>query len=84
MTPKQKQIIRLISDNGGIITKKQIVENFGGSYHCGADNHIGAMISRMVNAGLLIREKPGVFRVNAMRKAEVKIVAQIENQTKLF
>lgn len=84
MTPQQKQIIRLITDNGGMITKKEVVENLGGHYHCGANNHLGAMLSRMVNSGFLIREKPGMFRINTMRKAEAKMVSQIENQTKLF
>lgn len=84
MTQQQKQIIRAAQERGGRITKKEVVEMYGGSYYCGADNHLGAMLSRMVKAGLLVREKPGVFVVGSGKEKQVKPIAAIENQITLF
>lgn len=84
LTPQQQQILKDAQERGGTITKKEIVEMYGGQYHCGADNHLGAMLSRMVKSGLLIREKPGVFIVGAGKKNKPATIIEVENQTTLF
>jgi hypothetical protein len=63
MTDSQEAIIKLCQANGGNLTKKQVVDAFGHWYYANAAFHIGNMISRMVNAGLLIRVKNGVFKL---------------------
>lgn len=59
LTKKQSQILRYCKANGGI-TKKQAVVLIDDYYH-NADFLVGQILSRMVNAGLLTRVKPGVF-----------------------
>ena len=65
MTEAQRTILSIARSQGGNITKAQAVAALGGNYYSGADNHVGAILSRMVNAGLLERITPGVFRVPA-------------------
>lgn len=50
-------------------TKKELVAKFGGVYYCNGDKHLGAVLSRMVRSGHLVRIKPGVYKVGyrAMR-----------------
>lgn len=74
MTTEQKEILSLLHQNGGTLTKKQVVDSLDG-YFCNGAHHIGERLSRMVSAGFLIRVKPGVFQINE---------AQDENQTTLF
>lgn len=83
MTQQQKQIIRAAQERGGRITKKEVVEMFGGNYYCNAAFHVGNILSRMVNAGLLVREKPGIFVIGSGKEKQVRSEV-IENQTTLF
>jgi hypothetical protein len=62
MTPKQREIRNFAFKNGGI-TKAQAVELLKGDYYCNAAFHVGNVLSRMVNAGILVRVKRGVFEV---------------------
>ncbi len=82
MTPEQKEIVTILQSNGGEVTKAQVVEAIGGNYYCHGDKHVGDRLSRMVNAGMLIRVKPGVFKIGTGKKSKPEIVA--EWQTKLF
>ena len=68
ITDSQQKIIALAKSNGGSVTKQQVVEYFGQNYYCGESNHLGAMLSRMVNAGLLVREKKGSFTIGSGKK----------------
>jgi hypothetical protein len=45
------------------LRKKQAVDLLGGCYHCNASKHVGDVLSRMVNSGLLKRLKNGHFEV---------------------
>ena len=84
MTPEQKEILQLLHQNGGTLTKKQVVDSLDG-YFCNGEKHLGDRLSRMVNAGLLKRVRPGVFEVGSGKKAkQVDPVIIDENQTTLF
>ena len=81
MTPDQRKIINFIQSKG-TATKAEIVALDGGQYYCNADKYIGDRLSRMVNAGMLERVKPGVFRIGSGKNPGNDPVN--ENQTKLF
>ena len=82
MTPEQKEIMAFAQKNGGEFTKKQLVDAMGGNYYCHGDKHLGDRLSRMVNARLLERVKPGVFKVGTGKKNKPSNIA--EGQTNLF
>jgi len=82
MTPEQREIITILQANNGEVTKAQVVEAIGGNYYCHGDKHIGDRLSRMVNAGMLIRVKPGVFTLGTGKKNNPSSIA--EGQTTLF
>ena len=82
MTTEQKQIMAILQANGGEVTKAQVVESIGGNYYCNGDKHVGDRLSRMVKSGMLIRVKPGVFKIGTGKKSKPEIVA--EGQTTLF
>lgn len=77
-------IIAWIGENQ--VTSKEIVQEFGGRYHCNAAHHIGAAMSRAVNAGKIIRIKKGVFKVNFnyTGRSVKKDYGSNENQGNLF
>ena len=82
MTTEQKEIIAILQANGGEVTKAQVVEAIGGNYYCHGSKHVGDRLSRMVNANLLVRVKPGVFRLGTGKKNKPSTIA--EGQTALF
>lgn len=84
LTPQQTQILKDAQERGGTITKKEIVEMYEHLYFCNGDKHLGDILSRMVKSGLLIREKPGVFKVGKGKKKKPATIVEIESQTKLF
>lgn len=84
LTPQQSQILKDAQERGGTITKKEIVEMYGRCYYHNGAKHLGDILSRMVKSGLLIREKPGIFKVGKGKKNKPAAIWQNENQTKLF
>jgi len=60
MTPKQSAIMGAIRKSGSI-TKKEAVALIGRDYYCNAPFHVGNVLSRMVNAGMIRRVKNGLF-----------------------
>ena len=82
MTPEQREIMTILQANGGEVTKAQVVDAIGGNYYCNGDKHVGDRLSRMVNAGMLIRVKPGLFKIGTGKRSKPEIVA--EGQTTLF
>ena len=72
----------ILQANGGEVTKAQVVDAIGGNYYCNGDKHVGDRLSRMVNAGMLIRVKPGLFKIGTGKRSKSEIVA--EGQTTLF
>jgi hypothetical protein len=68
LTPQQQAILALARENGGTLTSKQVHDKFIHNYHCNGEEHLGRMLARMVKANLLVRERPGVFRVGSGKK----------------
>lgn len=63
LTPSQKKVLKLAQDMGGTVVSSTIVEALGGAYFRNPEKYVGDIVSRMVKSGLLIRVKPGVFRL---------------------
>jgi predicted transcriptional regulator of viral defense system len=59
----RKAIIELAKENNNTITKKQVVEKLGHTYHYNGDKHLGAILSTMVKNGILERVKKGIFNL---------------------
>ena len=68
LTPQQSAILALAREHGGTVTSKQVQEKFLHNYHCNGEAHLGAILSRMVVANLLVRVKKGVFQVGTGKK----------------
>lgn len=84
MSSDQAEIIRWANTVGGYFTKKEAAKQF--PYYCNTEKHIGDRLSRMVNARLLERTKPGHFRVPTRLPTSrpAKKAAADANQTDLF
>lgn len=74
MTPEQKEIVAILQQHGGEATKAQVVKAIGGGYYANGAKHVGDRLSRMVNAGILVRVKPGVFTLGTGRKSAAAAV----------
>jgi len=81
-TIQQKQLLNFIGDRE--VSKKEIVEEFGGLYFRNGSFHIGQRLSRMVNSKLLIRVRRGVFKVNKSPILGTKKEVVAENQISMF
>lgn len=68
-------------DNNGV-SFKEIYDNCSPGYYCNGHKHFGAMLSRMVKAGLIERVKKGVYRFKRSSKFFIK--PDDPQQTKLF
>ena len=53
----------------GFITLKEAVHLVGGDVYANADKHTGAILSNMVRHGMLIRVKPGTFKLPEQEQA---------------
>lgn len=82
LTQKQKAILLYIGDTEK--TKSQIVHKFNSWYYFNSSKHIGEILSRMVNTGLLIRIKKGVFKRGKGGDKQVKKRVFSENQLSFF
>lgn len=78
LTPHQKTVMNLLHKNGGIVTKTQVCEVI--TFYCNTEKHVGNILSRMVKANLLKREKPGVF----IKSSGIKQEDKDPNQTEIF
>lgn len=81
MTPIQRSIITWARSLGGYFTKREAVAQYGHRYYCNADFHVGNLLSTMVKRGILVREKPGHYRIGKKIQPPPTIPA---NQTDLF
>lgn len=84
LTPHQRDILTLARQNGGRVTKKEVVEMQGGRYFCNAEKHIGDTLARMVNARLLKRVKPGVYELGDGKKEKPATTPVEDNSLTLF
>lgn len=64
---KQHEILKLFYKKKKL-TKKEVVEEFGGWYYCNESKHIGDILSRMVKRGLIHREGRGVYAIGPDKK----------------
>lgn len=58
----QAEVMRLLRERG-TLTLDDAVAIFGKRIYHNASAHIGARMSRMVDRGLIVRVKPGVFAI---------------------
>ena len=70
LSNNQAEILRFVQANGGKATTTQVLEQFGSNYFCNAETHLGAVVGRMVNAGLLVRERRGVYALGSGKKPQ--------------
>ena len=82
MTPEQKQILQIVHAYGADCPKSHLVEKIGWQYYANGEKHVGDRISRMVKANMLIRAKPGLYRVGTGTKYKPATID--EGQSKLF
>lgn len=78
---RQIQILKTFQDDKDIIlSKSEIKELSGISYHCNTNKHLGDCLSRMVKNGMLERVSKGKYKLGSGNKH----INQPKNQTKLF
>lgn len=80
---KQKELLSFALKNENKISKQQAVELIGYSYYCNAKKHVGDVLSRMVNSGLLTRIRNGHFEINMNKKQTSSGIVNL-NQTELL
>tara|TARA_R100000781_G_scaffold113591_1_gene82413 strand:+ start:13414 stop:13674 length:261 start_codon:yes stop_codon:yes gene_type:complete len=59
---RQVEILKVFKDTEEVLSKKEIKERSGISYYYNTDKHLGDILSRMVNNGLLVRPKKGHYK----------------------
>ena len=59
---KQQSVLRAAKMNG-FITLKEAVRIVGGDIYANAEKHVGSILSNMVKRGMLVRVKPGTFKL---------------------
>lgn len=59
---KQQAVLRSAKMNG-FITLKEAVRIVGGDIYANAEKHVGAILSNMVKREMLVRVKPGAFKL---------------------
>jgi len=66
---KQKTIVNALRMKGSnsTISLDECVELIGGNVYRNKSKHVGSVLSRAVNQGLLIRVKPGIFALPGYR-----------------
>jgi predicted transcriptional regulator of viral defense system len=69
---KQRRILgaliasKSLNLDDGTITLEDATRLVGSDLYCNARKHVGAVLSRMVDRGLIERVKPGVFRLHSI------------------
>lgn len=62
LSSKQQKIMQHVQAHGSI-TLTEAVGLVGGNLYANDSKHVGAVLSRLVHRGLLVRIKPGLFQV---------------------
>lgn len=80
---KQRLIMNEARLKGGFITKQEAMCIYGvNTYYCNAQKHVGEILTRMVNNGMLERLKPGHFKISEKRM--IKSPTPDPSQKELF
>jgi len=82
MTHDQKEILAWARSVGGYFTKQEAVAKFSGRYFRHPEKYVGDRLSRMVEAGLLVRTAPGKYKIGNGKKSKPEPANG--NQTELF
>ena len=79
---QQMRIINKANAQDGNITKREAVDLIGHCYYSNPDKNTGDVLSRMVKNKILIRLKPGIFKVNTSsdRSKNTKILNPDQQQ----
>lgn len=81
LTEKQKKVIIYAQAHDNHITKAEAMALINDYYHNGS-KHVGDVLSRMVNSGLLVRVSPGKFKTCLGTRNKPATI--INNQPNLF
>ena len=76
---KKLQILRYLSTVDKATTTEIIDNTNIDDYYCNGRFHVGNILSRLVNAGQIIRVKKGIFKFSRMTKKPIDL-----NRPKLF
>jgi len=80
---RQKEVLACFKGNKELCLKKQEIIKMAQMYYFhNTDKHVGDVLSRMVNSGLLIRVSKGVFKLGNGNKKKEQIIDK--NQTTLI
>jgi hypothetical protein len=60
LSATQREVLNYVISHG-TLTLRDAVRFFGQHYYSNAERHTGAMLSRMVRRGLLVRDRRGVY-----------------------
>jgi len=63
LSPKQSAIAAFCRQNEQQITLEQATALVGRNVYHNAEKHTGALLANMVKRGMLVRVKPGLFRL---------------------
>ncbi|WP_418360194.1 hypothetical protein [Sphingobacterium detergens] len=81
LTLNQRKIVDYARQNDNKITKKEACALI--PFYHNTDKHVGVILSRMVKSGMIIRLKPGHFKLsNGQKTAKAQLT--IENQLNLL
>ena len=81
MTHSQKEIYQFVRQKGQA-TKKEIVMKFADHCYCNGEKYVGDRLSRMVDAGFLVRVKKGLYKPGIGKRNRPATID--ENQIQLF
>jgi DNA-binding MarR family transcriptional regulator len=62
LSPKQARIIKALR-SAETISLSDAVKLIGGDIFCNKAHHVGVLLANMVKRGLIVRVKPGVFKL---------------------
>ena len=82
-TTKQSQVIAYLRTVESA-KKADIYRNVKFGYYCNWQHHLGELLSRMVNRGLIERVSKGVYKLSDKPNGRYNVEQPDPNQTNLF
>jgi len=85
ITERQSSIFNFIKELDREVKRSEIIDQFSHWYYCNSGKHISDILHRMVNNGLLKKERSGYYQIGDGKSKSKKATEVInENQTELF